>query len=232
MSTQPTQLHIEVVSDLHVFRTLYSVERCDVLLVAGDYSRGHEGDREVVKPFAEWLQKQPAQTKIVIFGNGEGRMQREYPESAAWITDICPDAIVLKNEFYDVGPFVVYGSQYPFRGPQSIPEEYGSKPLVVLAHQPPHGIMDLMVVSKKALKWEYYHGGSKKLLNFCKNVKPALVCFGHCHNCHGVMEEDGTIYVNASCITERSIPCRNPIAIYYDGERFNCNVRSNGCVIS
>jgi Icc-related predicted phosphoesterase len=117
-------------------------------------------------------------------------------------------------------PLKIYGTpvQPPFcdwafnRGEEQIQKYWDNIPKgldILLLHCPPYGILD----STHHPKYTSEHIGSKSLLKRIKEVKPKLVVFGHNHGEHGVVEEDGIKYVNASLVDELYKMTRKPIII-------------------
>lgn len=62
---------------------------------------------------------------------------------------------------------------------------------VLLTHCPPHGILDRNNTTGE-------HCGSTALLELVRMMKPRLHVFGHIHEARGMLERDGTIFVNAA----------------------------------
>lgn len=79
---------------------------------------------------------------------------------------------------------------------------------ILLLHSPPYGILD-----KTGVTYNSCNIGSEGLLKRIKEVRPKLVVFGHNHGEHGVIEQDGIKYVNASLLNERCKMDRNPVRI-------------------
>ena len=82
---------------------------------------------------------------------------------------------------------------------------------ILLTHTPPRGTLDR-------------HIGSQALMNKINVVKPKMNIFGHIHECHGHVENNGTVFVNCAVIGTPTEGPFNPVVINYDEE--------NRCVIS
>ena len=60
--------------------------------------------------------------------------------------------------------------------------------MVLMVHAPPYGINDMIPSG--------LHVGSTSVLKIVKEFKPLLVLSGHIHEAIGIVEEDGTTFVN------------------------------------
>ena len=78
---------------------------------------------------------------------------------------------------------------------------------VLLCHSPPYGIMDTPGRAGKGSK----HIGSKTLLDRVIEIKPKIMVFGHNHNSNGVIEVDGTTFINCSMVDEEYKLTKKPI---------------------
>jgi hypothetical protein len=76
---------------------------------------------------------------------------------------------------------------------------------VLITHGPPYGVLD-----------EIYHGkrvGCQDLSDALERVKPKVHVFGHIHEGYGVLEQNGTTYVNASLCNQYYQLVHSPIVI-------------------
>ncbi|MCL7421771.1 MAG: hypothetical protein M8364_12785 [Methylobacter sp.] len=112
------------------------------------------------------------------------------------------NAIYLEDSGIEIDGVKFWGSPWqPFfcnwafnlpRGPKlaavwaKIPEDID----VLITHTPPYGILDKIDDGESV--------GCEDLSEALKRVKPKIHVFGHIHESYGVLEQDGTIYVNAS----------------------------------
>lgn len=76
---------------------------------------------------------------------------------------------------------------------------------VLITHGPPAGILDQT--------FDGLHVGCKQLLERVKQIKPRLHVFGHIHEGYGRVEQDSTIFVNASTCSLRYKPTQVPIVV-------------------
>jgi predicted phosphodiesterase len=85
---------------------------------------------------------------------------------------------------------------------------------VLITHGPPYGILDKAgydLASKTDL-----HVGDEALLDVVKQIRPRVHVFGHIHSSPGQVEQDGTIFVNATMCDESYRWLRKPIVIDLD----------------
>ena len=97
-----------------------------------------------------------------------------------------------------VGAMVGYGGSNPtiFDTPFEMPEEQilrELRPLMVrgailVVHCPPYGINDVTFSGLNA--------GSKAILQVVQEFQPRVVLSGHIHEAAGVVEQDGTVFIN------------------------------------
>lgn len=96
-------------------------------------------------------------------------------------------------------PFLLGGS-----GPRTSQEHWKNIPGpvdVLVTHGPPKGILDLV-----------HHGlhvGDAHLLAAVDRIRPKIHVFGHIHTSPGVVEQDGTVFVNA-CLCDNSYRMIHP----------------------
>ena len=82
---------------------------------------------------------------------------------------------------------------------------------ILITHGPPFGHGDL-------LEPRFRRNGEERvgcidLMNKIKEIKPKINVFGHIHEGYGVTEEDGTTFINASCLNENYRPVNPPVII-------------------
>ena len=220
---------IVIFSDTHGFHATLSLPACDILIFCGDYSR--EGDEASTTSFMSWFAAQRAVHKIMVPGNHERGLMAAYPASLRWLYRHCPDVHFLADAFVEIDDLVIFGSRYRFRnpGPMDIPE---GKHLVLVTHEPPHGVLDNMVENnrKPVWGWNYFHGGNGTINKCVRTNRPGLVCCGHCHHDCGVAEGGGTLYVNASIVTELLVPVNPYHVVRFENGVFT-HVDKSACVV-
>jgi len=211
---------IVVISDLHS-NLDFSVPEADLLLIAGDAEPAYHNAYLSINlqkdwldnKFRNWLKEQPVKECLFIPGN----------HSWIWYIDKKEVPIMnsnfhyLEDEMIELFNLKIYGTpwQIPFNGwafniPEKfLPRKWDNIPEnldILLCHSPPYGIMD--EVGHNSIK---KHIGSKSLLKRIKEIKPTYIVFGHNHGGYGIMEEDGTTFVNCSLLNEDYEMVNEPI---------------------
>ena len=226
---------ITVIADMHG-NLKFKVPETDLLLIAGDICPASH-DRYISigmqrtwleNKFKKWIYEQPVDHAIAIAGNHCWIWECAESEVPIWFPKNCVDKeMVEDNKIEYIEDFLVfykdlkiYGTpvQLSFnnwafnREEESLQKYWDNIPEgldILLLHSPPYGILDQTHHPKYPSK----RIGSKSLLKRIKQVKPKLVVFGHNHGDHGVVEEDGIKYINASLIDEHYKMVRKPIVI-------------------
>jgi len=116
------------------------------------------------------------------------------------------------------GPLYVYGSPWqpefndwafnlPRKG-RELAARWAAIPSgldVLITHGPPFGILDRTSTGE--------HAGCELLRAAVERARPRLHVFGHVHEGYGVVERDGTIYVNASICDLSYRPVNAPVVV-------------------
>ena len=203
---------------------LYNIPEGDILIHSGDCTNvGKEVD---VRDFVNWFQNIPGfNYKIFIAGNHDFAFERE----PTWLNlYIDTDVLLEHNVTYleDTGieivssefsrPIKIYGSpwqpeffDWAFNLPRNgdvlksrwddIPNDTD----ILITHGPPHGIRDFTPNNLQV--------GCELLRERVDVLKPLLHVFGHIHGAYGLVEINGTVFVNASTCTERYQPINKPL---------------------
>jgi Icc-related predicted phosphoesterase len=199
-------------SDTHKKHDKLQFAGGDVLVFCGDLtSRGKLTD---VESFAQFVAKLDYKNKIVIAGNHDFCFENQDSVNAEKIFDN-HGLIYLNDSGIEIDGIKFWGSpiqpwfhDWAFnkkRG-EEIKKHWDLIPKdtdVLITHGPPFGILDLC-----------YHGdrvGCSDLLNVVQKIKPRVHAFGHIHECYGVIEQDGTKFVNACNLNEKYIVSNPPI---------------------
>lgn len=207
-------MRIVCISDTHNKLGEMIVPPGDILIHAGD-ACGH-GTLVELEKFAAQLAELPHEHKILIAGNHDWAFERNRFLSegvllrAGGITYLHDSEVTIEG-------FRIYGSPWQprffdwafnlDRGPllrekwKKIPDNVD----ILVTHGPPHGTLD---VTK-----EGQHVGCEDLTDELKRIKPRLHVFGHIHNAYGVVEKDGTVYVNACNLNERYNYTNEPVVV-------------------
>lgn len=213
------------IADTHTLhRRIDPMPPGDVLLVAGDFcGRGSEHE---VKDFDSWLAVLPYPVKIVVAGNHDQTFESRVLTSRLLLAH----ARYLQDDETTIRPSLVgrsdaegwkirvYGSPWQPRfydwafnlprGGDDLRRCWRAVPTgidVLVTHTPPYGVMDQDPRGGRS--------GCELLRDALVRIRPRLHVFGHLHGTHGVVERDGTIYVNASIADDRYEVHREPIVI-------------------
>jgi Icc-related predicted phosphoesterase len=195
---------IVAVSDTHGYHDNLNVPDGDVFVHAGDLSK--RGGLEEVEAFDRWLASLPHRHKIVIAGNHDFCFENHPAEARARLKH----CIYLQDEAVTVEGIKIYGSpwqpvffDWAFnlpRGP-ALAAKWALIPddtQLLVTHGPPHGSLDRTHDGRLV--------GCEDLLKRVRQIRPRIHIFGHIHEAAGIVEEDGTIFVNASCYGRDSRP--------------------------
>lgn len=211
------------IADTHTRHREIVMPPGDVLLVAGDFTgrgRAHE-----IEDFDSWLAVQPYLVKIVVAGNHDQLFEykpqeaRKLLQHATYLEDsevtLRPSNFGRENESWRVR---VYGSPWQprfydwafnlERRSSQLRGKWRKIPTgidVLVTHGPPYEIMDHDLRGGRS--------GCELLREELKRIQPRLHVFGHLHGTHGVVEKDGTIFVNACIADDKYEVHREPIVI-------------------
>jgi Icc-related predicted phosphoesterase len=189
-------MRLVCISDLHSSTQAFSVPDGDVLIIAGDIC-GY-GCLDELEDFDNFLRGLPHKYKLLIAGNHDWPFAKKPDQAKALVKS----AVYLEDSGIDIEGVKFWGSPWqPFfynwafnlpRGAK-LAEVWAKIPGdidVLITHTPPYGILDKIDDGESV--------GCEDLSEALKRVKPKIHVFGHIHENYGVLEQDGTIYVNAS----------------------------------
>jgi len=216
-------------SDTHGMTDNLKIPDGDVFIHAGDWS--NVGEPEKVQKFNDFLASLPHPIKVVIAGNHEvsfdienyDRLKDHFlthmrnPCDPIKVRAMLTNCIYLEDSFTMVHGYKIYGSPWSpeffnwgfnaKRGEEimKIWDKIPDDTEILITHGPPYGIMDDDVMVGERI-------GCHDLLKVVKErVKPLVHVFGHVHEGHGVIEEDGTKFINAAICDEHYKPILEPI---------------------
>jgi Icc-related predicted phosphoesterase len=208
-------MRIVFASDTHSLHDRLLVPDGDVFVHCGDFTMN--GELPDVAEFGRWVGSLPHPHKVVVAGNHDRSFEDDLPAALAAL-DISHNGIVyLEDNALAIEGVRFWGSPWqPWfydwafnlrRGPEIaakwelIPDDTD----VLVTHGPPVGILDYVPRGQQ-------HVGCTDLLARVAEVKPRVHAFGHIHEGAGVLERDGTTFVNASICDEKYRPV-NPCRI-------------------
>ena len=185
----------------------------DVVILCGDAtSVGYEYE---IANFLNWFSKlDQYKYKIFIAGNHDWFFEK----TPQFVKQILPDNVIyLEDSGVEIEGIKFYGTpvQLEFcnwafnRTEEKLAQYWEAIPDdtdVLITHSPPLGILDYSPMCGKV--------GSPSLLNeVTMRIKPKVHCFGHIHHSHGVLEQDGTKFVNASVLNDNYKLVFEPIVV-------------------
>lgn len=235
-------MKLVVISDTHNRHKDLVIPKCDILIHCGDWTS--MGYKHEVEAFAKWLNKQPAESIVLIPGNHELQFEKDFPHSRKWLTDHCERAILLVDEAANINGVKIWGSPatpwfcdwawnrssnnltgYHMHGksfyPRPIKPHWDMIPLdtnILITHGPPYEILDQTTYANGDPKPGYL--GCEELANRIKELKDLdLHFFGHIHAPGGQqIHKDGVSYYNAAICDETYFPSNSITIVEYELE--------------
>jgi Icc-related predicted phosphoesterase len=190
-------MRIIAISDTHGRMDAADVPDGDVLLHAGDLTM--RGRIEEIERVGAWLRTLPHRHKVVIAGNHDFAFE-DTPGDARdalgdGLTYLQDDGVTIDGLRFWGSPWQPRFFDWAFNLDRGAPlaakwELIPSATDVLVTHGPPAGILDLAVSGE--------HVGCADLLQRIETVRPRVHVFGHIHEAAGVLEHQGTTFVNAS----------------------------------
>lgn len=187
---------IACVRDTHELHAELDVPDADILVHAGDYTMFSRSAAAILD-FNDWLGDLPHRHRVVIPGNHEFYLAND-PSRRSLITN----ATTLINESVTIMGLRIWGSLVtPLTGaafglcsPNDRARLYATIPDavdIIVSHGPPFGILDRPLGARD-------HAGCRELLRALHRLTPKMVICGHIHGAQGLLEKDGTLFVNAA----------------------------------
>ncbi|HFA51599.1 MAG TPA: metallophosphoesterase [Bacteroidetes bacterium] len=204
-------MKIVAISDTHSKHLQLHLPIGDLLIHAGDVSgRGTEAE---VLSFLDWFASLDFKYKIFIAGNHDYFFERM---TDAYVRNLIPDNIIyLNDEGTEIEGIKIWGSPvqpwfydwaFNRRRGREIDKHWKLIPDdtdILITHGPAHGILDRTRNGSLA--------GCEDLLRRIKKVKPKYHIAGHIHEAYGMVEKDGTTFINASVLNLRYELVNEPI---------------------
>jgi predicted phosphohydrolase len=206
------KLRIVAASDTHSRHARVQVPDGDIFIHAGDATM--RGTVAELIEFNRWLGTLPHPTKVVCAGNHDLLFEKNPSLARTLITNAtyAEDQLVTAQglRMY-VSPWQPRFFDWAFnlnRGAEMrrkwdlIPDGLD----VLVTHGPPHGILDVSGLTGG-------HVGCEELRAAVERVRPRLHVFGHIHHGYGVLDWNGTRFVNACTCNESYQPLNPPVVI-------------------
>ncbi len=212
-------MKIVCLSDTHNCNGQIVVPDGDVLIHSGDATI--TGTQYEIELFSRWFAGLPHKYKIFVAGNHDWLFEQDRM-SAESLLDM--GIIYLQDSFAMIDGLKFYGSPWQprfydwafnlMRGPE-IAEKWRMIPddvEVLITHGPPNGILDIVPT-----RWGTENAGCEELRLRISELggagKLKLHVFGHIHCGHGMHEEFGVRFVNASICDEQYAPTQEPLVV-------------------
>lgn len=204
-------MKLVMISDTHGMYDRVNIPDGDVLIHAGDITA--YGKLEELVHFNNWLGDLPHKHKIVIAGNHDWVFQNRNMAARMALTN----ATYLQDEEITIDGLKFYGSpwqpefcNWAFNLPRgaALKRVWDRIPVdtdVLITHGPPFEVLDLTNQMMRV--------GCEELAKVVKKIKPKLHVFGHIHYSYGIIEREGTIYVNAATCGEDYKPDHPPLVV-------------------
>jgi len=189
-------MRIVALSDTHGMHERLQVPDGDLLIFAGDCSS--QGREYEVASFLHWFAALPHPHKVMIAGNHDFLFEQNPEKTLAMIP---PGIIYLNDSGVTIEGVKIWGSPYSPRffdwafncdRGEDIAQHWRLIPDgtdVLITHGPPAGILDRTMDGDVA--------GCEDLLRHVERVRPKVHVFGHIHEGYGMVDKDGTCFVNA-----------------------------------
>lgn len=188
----------------------------------------YDGDFRYLARFTKWFASQPHKYKVLIAGNHDLTLDTKHSRWNPVCSRLIIERSIHQGEFVyledgvkEIAGLKFYGSPYTrtyfdwafMESEEQLAERWKKIPDdtdILVTHGPPKGILDSHISREGHRREEL---GSPSLLERVNVVKPKLHVFGHIHGTNGVVEKDGTIFVNAALMDSANNLVYKPIVI-------------------
>jgi len=203
-------LRIVCISDTHYVPQDLVIPDGDALVHAGDLT--YNGSTRQIRKVGEWLASLPHRHKMVIAGNHDFGFQQKYVEAREALGDVT----YLQDSGCEIDGVKFWGSpwslrffDWAFQLDSFNAEKHWAKipegTDVLVTHGPPLRVLD------RTQRGDFV--GDPHLLERVRTVKPCVHVFGHIHDAHGVLESEGTTFVNAAICDELYQHTWSPVVV-------------------
>jgi Icc-related predicted phosphoesterase len=198
----------------------------NILIHSGDCT--NVGKKNEVIEFIDWFQNLKGfNTKIFIAGNHDFAFEKKPDWLSHYINSenlSQSDCVYLEDEEFIINdpefsrPIKFYGTpwqpefyNWAFNLPRNGDElfqKWNKIPNdtdILITHGPPFGCLDVTPINTRV--------GCELLVFHVKQINPLFHTFGHIHHSYGIVERDGTTFVNSSICDERYRPINKPITV-------------------
>lgn len=204
-------MKIVCTADTHAFTP--ELPEGDVLIFAGDYSeRGNLLEFEI---FLRWISQVGNRYKKVIFVPGNHDIYCEKNLSVVktemqGMTVLNGDSITFEGVLFWGSPITPEFNNWAFmKKPEEMKQVWSRmhpETDVLITHGPPQGILDRVSDTN-------FDIGCPELLKKVLEVKPKYHIFGHIHEGYGMVEKNGTTFINVSYRDYENFKRNQPVVI-------------------
>ena len=180
-------LHLSDTHNRH--RLLTNLPAADVIVHCGDFT--DDGTPKELLDFLNWFIDLPYKYKIFVTGNHDLCLR-----GAKDIEDLPDNVFFLQDRGVTIDGVKFFGIAYD-HSERLIPEDTD----VVVTHEPP-----MMILDKSA--GTYW--GNAPLFKRIMEVKPKYHLFGHAHESHGIVKQNGIIFSNGAVLDDFGHICHQP----------------------
>lgn len=202
------------ISDTHMFHDHIWLPDGDVLIHAGDILAEWANTASDLAHALQWFGRQTHAQKIFIGGNHDvcltqlsaEHIQSMCSRSVRYLSPDSPSLTVARGIHLHGLPWSLAGKALSCNRAFQILDKdsrWHSIPCqtdLLITHGPPSGILD-------------GRGGSIALRDAVDRYPPKVHAFGHEHDDHGVLFENGTVFVNAALCNHFFCPTNRPIVV-------------------
>ncbi len=186
-------------SDTHDKHKEMQIPIGDFLIFCGDMSS--RGELREIEAFSLFLKNLPHQYKIVIAGNHDFSFEDERKLQAEELIR-STGAYYLNDSGVQIGTIKFWGSPvqpcfkdmaFNRRRGEDIKKHWDLIPLdtdILITHGPPKGILDTIRSGERV--------GCEELLQKTLSIHPKIHVFGHIHEGYGTLQQQKTVFINAS----------------------------------
>ena len=202
-------MKLTIISDTHLNHEKLGVMSGDVLIHCGDMFDLYGSSIGDMKRMDEWFGRQQFDLILCIGGNHDHDLEKSVKDTPQPFKN----AVFLDGNSYEHRGVKFFGASWVpdlyrhafFKEDDELAYEWEKIPNdtdVLITHTPPINVLDK---SGKGLIL-----GCPHLSQHIDRVKPRVHCFGHVHASAGVLEKEGTTYINASMVNRQHKIIREP----------------------
>lgn len=200
------------ISDTHGRHNEVTLAPADMIIHSGDMSE--RGTKEQIQDFITWFSSLDYQYKILVAGNHDfffeqatsKEIKKMIPENVIYL---CDSGVEIEGIKLWGSPVQLWYYNWAFnRSAKNICKHWNEIPddtNILITHVPPQNILDQNRRDESC--------GCPYLRARVKELKLQYHIFGHIHESYGMIEKNGTTYVNSSNLDNLYEYANHPIII-------------------